>query len=193
MSVGANHITAACRAVLGSLALVGMLAASSPTARADGLVASVRRVSTIQSPQELAGPVRPARQEPVHGETSAAEPSSDNYVGGLVPAILFAQGSAQLTPSATRILDNLGASLSAPALAGDRFRVEGHTDTTGSDARNRDLASRRAQAVVDYLEQNCGVAPSRLEAVASAKPLAPTGRGVALSFNRRIRLVNLGK
>ncbi len=145
----------------------------------------------MQNPQELAGSLRRARPPGEHISGRDQEPSSDDYVGGLVPAIQFAQGSAKLTPSATRILDNLGASLTEPGLVGDRFRVEGHTDTTGSDARNRDLASRRAQAVVDYLEQNCGVAAARLEAVASAKPLAPTGQGVASSFNRRIRLVNL--
>jgi outer membrane protein OmpA-like peptidoglycan-associated protein len=163
-------------------------------ARAAGLVASVLRVSTLQtSPQELAGPARPTRQHaPARPPAPPPEPSQEAYISGLVPAISFPAGSAQLTPSATRILDNLGHSLTAPGLAMDRFRVEGHTDTTGSPTANRDLAARRAQAVVAYLEQNCGIPASRLEAVASTKPLAPTGVGVALALNRRIRLVNLG-
>jgi outer membrane protein OmpA-like peptidoglycan-associated protein len=198
MSVGANTTTATKRAFQAGGAAVCLLlgiTAVPYAAHAAGLVASVLRVSTVQNtPQELAGPVRPTRPHAASRPPAppAPEPSKDDYVSSLVPAISFPAGSAQLTPSATRILDNLGHSLSAPGLAADRFRVEGHTDTTGSPNANRDLASRRAQAVVAYLEQNCGIPASRLEAVASTKPLAPTGEGVALALNRRIRLVNLG-
>ena len=47
-----------------------------------------------------------------------------------------------------------------------RFRVFGHTDLVGSDAYNRALGMRRAQAVVAFLSQN-GISRSRLEAVVS--------------------------
>lgn len=47
-----------------------------------------------------------------------------------------------------------------------RFRVYGHTDLVGSDAYNRALGLRRAQAVVAFLGSQ-GVSLSRLEAVAS--------------------------
>jgi outer membrane protein OmpA-like peptidoglycan-associated protein len=201
MSVGANTTSATKRdrkAGLVAICLLLCVTEAPYPAHAAGLVASVLRVSTLQTtPQELAGPARPTRQHTTAARPPAPpppppEPTQDAYVSSLVPAISFPAGSAQLTPSATRILDNLGHSLTAPGLAADRFRVEGHTDTTGSPVANRDLASRRAQAVVAYLEQNCGIPASRLEAVASTKPLAPTGEGVALALNRRIRLVNLG-
>lgn len=47
-----------------------------------------------------------------------------------------------------------------------RFRVYGHTDLVGSDAYNRSLGLRRAQAVVSYLASQ-GISRSRLEAVVS--------------------------
>lgn len=47
-----------------------------------------------------------------------------------------------------------------------RFRVYGHTDLVGSNAYNRTLGLRRAQAVVAYLASR-GISRSRLEAVVS--------------------------
>lgn len=66
-----------------------------------------------------------------------------------------------------------------------RFRVYGHTDLVGSDAYNRALGLRRAQAVVSYLASQ-GISRSRLEAVVSfgeTQPLIVTeGREIR---NRR--------
>ncbi len=47
-----------------------------------------------------------------------------------------------------------------------RFRVYGHTDLVGSNAYNRRLGLRRAQAVVAFLSSQ-GISRNRLEAVAS--------------------------
>lgn len=47
-----------------------------------------------------------------------------------------------------------------------RFRVYGHTDLVGSDAYNKSLGMRRAQAVVHFLTSQ-GISRSRLEAVVS--------------------------
>ena len=57
-----------------------------------------------------------------------------------------------------------------------RFKVYGHTDLVGSQAYNRALGLRRAQAVVAYLTTQ-GIDRSRLEAVASfgeTQPLVVT-------------------
>jgi len=66
-----------------------------------------------------------------------------------------------------------------------RFRVYGHTDLVGSDAYNKALGLRRAQAVVAYLATQ-GISPARLEALVSfgeTQPLIVTqGRARA---NRR--------
>ncbi len=47
-----------------------------------------------------------------------------------------------------------------------RFRVYGHTDLVGSEAYNKKLGLRRAQAVVAFLSSQ-GISRSRLEAVVS--------------------------
>ncbi|MDX1821346.1 MAG: OmpA family protein [Paracoccaceae bacterium] len=47
-----------------------------------------------------------------------------------------------------------------------RFRVYGHTDLVGSDAYNKNLGLRRAQAVVGFLATQ-GISRSRLEALVS--------------------------
>lgn len=47
-----------------------------------------------------------------------------------------------------------------------RFRVYGHTDLVGSDAYNKNLGLRRAQAVVAFLATQ-GISRSRLEALVS--------------------------
>lgn len=57
-----------------------------------------------------------------------------------------------------------------------RFRVYGHTDLVGSDAYNKALGLRRAQAVVAFFASQ-GISRSRLEAVASfgkTQPVVPT-------------------
>jgi outer membrane protein OmpA-like peptidoglycan-associated protein len=57
-----------------------------------------------------------------------------------------------------------------------RFRVYGHTDLVGSNAYNKSLGQRRANAVVAYLASQ-GVSRARLEAVASygeTRPLVYT-------------------
>ncbi len=57
-----------------------------------------------------------------------------------------------------------------------RFKVFGHTDLVGSDAYNKGLGLRRAQAVVGFLSSQ-GISRSRLEAVVSfgeTQPLIAT-------------------
>ncbi|MGR3321673.1 MAG: OmpA family protein [Pseudooceanicola sp.] len=57
-----------------------------------------------------------------------------------------------------------------------RFRVYGHTDLVGSNAYNKSLGLRRANAVVSYLTRY-GISRSRLEAVVSfgeTQPLVVT-------------------
>ena len=55
-------------------------------------------------------------------------------------SIEFASGSPELTPAATRLLDRLGHALSSPRLTGDRFTIEGHTDTVGTPDGNRSFS-----------------------------------------------------
>lgn len=74
-----------------------------------------------------------------------------------------------------------------------QFVLEGHTDNRGSDAYNKGLSQRRADAVVDWLVDN-GVAPDRLEArgMGESKPIAPNDTPAGRRENRRTEIVVVG-
>lgn len=106
----------------------------------------------------------------------------------------FPLGSAELTPAATRTLDELGKALTASQLASYRFRVEGHTDTVGSAQLNQALSERRAENVVSYLEGKYGISSTRLQAVGMGEQglAVPTPENTPEPRNRRVVVVNIG-
>lgn len=77
--------------------------------------------------------------------------------------VTFELNSDRLTPIARSNLAQFAEALRSAELAKLRFAVDGHTDSTGSDAYNLKLSARRADAVVRYLTSN-GIDRSRLEA-----------------------------
>jgi outer membrane protein OmpA-like peptidoglycan-associated protein len=109
---------------------------------------------------------------------------------GLGLAVPFALNSDDLTPEAKRTVDQLAEVFKLNP--GDRFIIEGHTDTTGGDAYNQALSERRAQAVIDYLATHHGLSRARFEGrgLGSSKLLLPNdptnGR------NRRVQVLNIG-
>ena len=108
--------------------------------------------------------------------------------------VQFATNSAELTPAATRTLDELGRALASPALGAFHFRIEGHTDTVGSPDANKSLSDRRAAKVVDYLATKFGVDRARLESVGMGQDglMVQTPPNTAEPRNRRVQVVNLG-
>ena len=68
-------------------------------------------------------------------------------------------------------------------------RVEGHTDSVGSDQYNMDLSIRRAMAVKNLLVQR-GVAESRIDAVGYGKtmPVATNDTEAGRQRNRRVEI-----
>jgi len=108
--------------------------------------------------------------------------------------VLFATGSAELTPDAVRTLNDLGRALTDPTLAAYRFRVEGHTDTVGARDYNQALSDRRAIAVAEYLVGRFGVDRSRLQPVGMGQEglLVPTPDQTPEQQNRRVLVVNIG-
>jgi outer membrane protein OmpA-like peptidoglycan-associated protein len=107
--------------------------------------------------------------------------------------ILFASGSAELTPTAMRLLDDLGRALTDASMGGSRFLIEGHTDTVGEVATNLLLSERRAQAVVSYLGARFLIQTDRLVAkgVGETGLLVPTSDETPEQRNRRVHVVNL--
>ena len=87
----------------------------------------------------------------------------------------FGDSGLKLGDAARRLLDEL---LGDPVMAaGGPVRLEGHSDTRGSDGDNRVASRVRAEAVRDYLIEK-GVAAGRLTIVAlgETRALAPNAK-----------------
>ena len=73
------------------------------------------------------------------------------------------------------------------------FRIEGHTDSVGSDSLNQKLSDARANAVMDYLINN-GVSAARLNAkgFGESSPIESNNTRAGRAANRRVevKLVN---
>ena len=69
-----------------------------------------------------------------------------------------------------------------------QVNVEGHTDSTGPDDYNQQLSQRRAQAVVDMLVNQYGIAAGRLEAqgFGESQPVASNDTEAGRAENRRV-------
>ena len=99
-------------------------------------------------------------------------------------AELKQQGRAQLSELAEAMLD--------PALKGQAFLIEGHSDLFGERDYNHELSSRRAREVRAFLSAQ-GVDPKRLqtEGLGETRPLVLKGDKRAQQVNRRVEFVQL--
>lgn len=159
-----------------------------PAAPAPAEPAAATPTAPIAAPP--AAPVQAA--PPVQAAAPATAPPAD--APSISLTVQFATGSATLTPQAMRVLDELGKALQSEDLRPYRFRIEGHTDTTGSRALNQALSERRAAAVRSYLTQNFGIQPDRLIAIGlgQTRLAVQTPDGVDEPRNRRVQIVNIG-
>ena len=102
--------------------------------------------------------------------------------------VLFDTGQATLKAGASGTLDRLAAALREKV---DRkVTIEGHTDNVGSDATNKGLSERRAQAVQTALTQR-GVARSQITTLGKGEnfPIASNDSADGRQSNRRVELI----
>lgn len=104
--------------------------------------------------------------------------------------ILFDFGSDRVSGDSEKLLTRIAAVLNAPAAAGARFRIIGHTDNVGSDAANLALSRRRAAAVMAWLIRH-GVAAHRLESLGEGENRPADPAHPAAAANRRVEIVTL--
>ena len=76
-------------------------------------------------------------------EATRAEPAAVD-----LPMITFEYNSAELTPHARQVLDQLALALQSEQLGSSRFLIEGHTDAVGSASYNMALSEQRARAAL---------------------------------------------
>lgn len=109
----------------------------------------------------------------------------------VVPDLQFDTSSATIRPIGRQKLDEevLPVLRKNPDL---RLRIDGHTDSRGSEAYNQSLSERRAQSVKDYLV-GAGISADRLEVrgFGESRPIAPNDTPENLQLNRRTELTVL--
>jgi outer membrane protein OmpA-like peptidoglycan-associated protein len=104
--------------------------------------------------------------------------------------LLFDYDSANLRPGATASLQKLGRLIQRNPEA--VFKVEGHTDSFGSDEYNMDLSQRRAETVKEWLVQNMGIQPDLIQTQGYGKTrlIVPGNLSVEeQQLNRRVEIV----
>jgi len=99
----------------------------------------------------------------------------------------FEFDSATLTSRAEQILDGVAEKLRANENV--RVRLEGYTDSIGTESYNEDLSQRRADSVADYLAGQ-GIDPERMRTIGygEAQPIATNETAEGRAQNRRVEL-----
>ena len=115
------------------------------------------------------------------------DPSGNRECRSLDAHIQFGFDSAVLTDNGKLNLDEFGKALTG-GLASMSFIVAGHTDSVGPEAYNLDLSRRRAEAVVDYLVAQFGIATNRLtvQGYGETRPIDDNGTAAGRANNRRV-------
>lgn len=103
----------------------------------------------------------------------------------------FATDSSKVDPADRELIRTRGVAIleANPDL---RVRIDGHTDSRGSEAHNQALSERRASAVRDYFVEQ-GIDPSRLETRGFGKlsPAVPNDSAANMALNRRVEFTPL--
>jgi outer membrane protein OmpA-like peptidoglycan-associated protein/opacity protein-like surface antigen len=105
-----------------------------------------------------------------------------------IQPVNFETGRATLLASSSQTLDKVAEI--AKKYPNLRLRVEGHTDSVGSDATNQTLSQKRADSVRDYLAKS-GVNAGQISAVGfgEAQPVASNDSADGRSQNRRVEFI----
>lgn len=103
--------------------------------------------------------------------------------------VAFWKGSARLKQGTTALLRRMMETVQTKRLT-LRYRIEGHTDSTGPVAVNERLSLARAEAVKDALK-HLGVPESVMTVAgfAATRPLAPNETPQGRALNRRVEII----
>ena len=128
----------------------------------------------------------------VQGYFSSDEAEVYKKVNTLVirlKAIRFPVGQAVIMPDNYALLKKV--EMAIGTFGAPDVVIEGHTDSTGSQAKNQQLSQSRADSVKQYLVANYTLPASKYTAVGygSSRPLASNQTAAGRAINRRIDMV----
>jgi outer membrane protein OmpA-like peptidoglycan-associated protein len=106
--------------------------------------------------------------------------------------VLFDVDRATLKPGAREKLARIAGILAThPDL---KIEIEGHTDSTGSNAYNQRLSERRAESVHAYIsQQGIGKAVVGTVGFGEERPVATNGTAAGRQMNRRVEIIVSGE
>nr|VFJ42418.1 MAG: OmpA-OmpF porin, OOP family [Candidatus Kentron sp. DK]VFJ45481.1 MAG: OmpA-OmpF porin, OOP family [Candidatus Kentron sp. DK] len=105
-----------------------------------------------------------------------------------VPSVNFDFNKANIRPDATNVLSQVAKALQNTETT---IRVEGYTDSVGSDKYNLTLSNKRAKVVSDYLKSR-GVSADNVVAVVGkgeSSPVASNETPAGREQNRRVEII----
>ena len=113
----------------------------------------------------------------------------DSFVMIMNGDALFDFDKFDIKPAAARVLDKAAKNIQALWRKGTVIRINGYTDSVGSDDYNNRLSDRRAQAVANWLSskglQRSAIKPSGF---GKANPVAPNTDDRGRAKNRRVEI-----
>lgn len=121
---------------------------------------------------------------------SDTAPAAQTATAAALPslgAVHFETDKATLTPEAQATLQQAAAAMKSNPNA--HLRLEGFTDSTGTEPHNATLSEQRTQAVADYLQAQ-GINRSRLtgQGFGAAQPVDTNATPQGQADNRRVEL-----
>ncbi|HRY34087.1 MAG TPA: PorP/SprF family type IX secretion system membrane protein [Bacteroidales bacterium] len=108
-------------------------------------------------------------------------------IAQIAKTVYFVTASAEITEYSKKKLDDLVLILKEyPTLS---VKIEGHTDSRGTESYNQDLSDRRAASVKSYLMEN-GIAVSRISSVGygELRPIDSNDTPEGRLHNRRVEI-----
>jgi outer membrane protein OmpA-like peptidoglycan-associated protein len=104
-------------------------------------------------------------------------------------AIRFPVGQAVIVPGNYPLLTKVQKAIKT--FGNPQVRIEGHTDSTGTEGLNQRLSHNRAQAVKQYLVANATLPVDKISALGygSSRPLVSNATAAGRAVNRRIDVV----
>ena len=157
----------------------------------DGLIA--QRISMKSSDLKTAAMIQRGTEQGFAEQTAATEAlrgrvaDIDNYNVKGTTNVYFDTGEYALSGQAQSQL--CSAAAQADAMDNALLLVVGYTDSTGSYEINQELSEKRAERVVNYLQQQCGWKPYRMltpTGMAQADPVADNSTDYGKQQNRRV-------
>jgi outer membrane protein OmpA-like peptidoglycan-associated protein len=173
-------------------AMIGKAAAEAEARRVASAEGAAAKAAAEERARSQAMAAEAAREE-LRSRLAAVLPTRATERGLVseIGGVQFATGTANLSARARESLANFAGVVSSyPNL---KYVVEGHTDSTGSDAVNRQLSLKRAITVRDYLIRS-GIPASATDVagLGSSAPVADNATASGRAANRRVEIVVSG-